>query len=453
MEYEGRLFYLFDFNILESYYLFWMSNVSERIKIWYKSEKQRNPVLTMFFTILVIFIVITLFSAVLSGGKTFSWMFIEDWTDTFNDHFNSVMYSSDNPYTYWKVIYPPLITLVYATIGHYTIPFTVDYGYPTLALNMRSSDEPMMVFVIFMMVSLYVLRLIIIKLTNKELKSKTEILCGLLLFSYPILLCIDRGNCLIYCISFCFLFLMGYQSDNKIIRYLSYISLGIATGIKIFPAIFSILIIKERKWKEFGYCFIIVVAILFLPFLLTDGTPLSLLDTIMNYSTDSAGKDGLINIKDYVNMIPVSVEIKKILGNCIALLVLSLSLLSTVFDKQMKSWKAITIISCNLVFSFSIGTTYVCLYMIFGLIYFLLTEKTNTVENKILVICFSIVFALMPGIDFGTICGYPVGLKILPTIKSMAVITILVVLLVGSYRNMLRCYKKTKFSTEELSVD
>ena len=91
---------------------------------------------------------------------------------------------------------------------------------------------------------------------------------------------------------------MGYQSDNKIIRYLSYISLGIATGIKIFPAIFSILIIKERKWKEFGYCFIIVVAILFLPFLLTDGTPLSLLDTIMNYSTDSAGKDGLINIKD-----------------------------------------------------------------------------------------------------------------------------------------------------------
>ena len=152
MEYEGRLFYLFDFNILESYSLFWMSNVSERIKIWYKSEKQRNPVLTMFFTILVIFIVITLFSAVLSGGKTFSWMFIEDWTYTFNDHFNSVMYISDNPYTYWKVIYPPLITLVYATIGHYTIPFTVDYGYPTLALNMRSSDEPTMVFVIFMVV-------------------------------------------------------------------------------------------------------------------------------------------------------------------------------------------------------------------------------------------------------------------------------------------------------------
>lgn len=81
---------------------------------------------------------------------------------------------------------------------------------------------------------------------------------------------------MMFSVIFIALFLMFYNSENKKMRYLAYIFLGIATAIKIYQGLFGLLVLRrdleQRDLKDTLICVAICALIFFLPFLLTDGT-------------------------------------------------------------------------------------------------------------------------------------------------------------------------------------
>lgn len=92
---------------------------------------------------------------------------------------------------------------------------------------------------------------VITVLTFKHLKAskKQKILfLILLLFSYPFLFLIERGNALLYCLMFLMIYFCYYKSEKKRVREFAIVSLAIAINIKFYCAVFVILLFKEYKF-------------------------------------------------------------------------------------------------------------------------------------------------------------------------------------------------------------
>ena len=393
------------------------------------SEYGENPVITVFLSATVFMFVLCVLLGLVSTGWTFDWMLFGDSNDTFMDFFNSVMYSSDRPYTYWEIIYPPLITVFYGIIGYYTIPHVVHHPGQTLAFDLRESQVSMMVFIIICLALLYFLHRFVGHVTEESLgRHKAELLFLVLLFSFPVLFALERGNSIMIALVCLMVFVELYRSDNRAIRIIAYIALGCAAGIKIFPAIFALLILRKRQYKEFLICFVIVTVLLLAPFLLTDGNIFLLLSAITSDLDSAAYSNGILNFNDLVNYL----HLPPVLGTALGLAFTAICALTVVLKKEMPEWKAVAMISCTLVLCFSLGVQYLLVYMIIPLLYFLKEEKSLK-ANFIYIIHFIVIFALLPAFVSN-------GVKYIGTFKALAVLIMFVVLTIETYR----CKEKPK---------
>ncbi|WII08514.1 glycosyltransferase 87 family protein [Methanomassiliicoccales archaeon LGM-DZ1] len=404
-------------------------------------EKVLKDHLSIFCFLMLFGLIISFISAILTVGRSFNGIFLKDWADVFMDHFNSVMYSDDDPYSKWDVMYPPLITLFYAFIAYITVPFTVDFGLHSLAMNMRSSNEPMMVFILLMTVAIYFIHFVFTEKLNESMGARrTEGLFLLTLVSFPMVYCISRGNCLILCLIFILLFLEGYKSENRIIRLFSFVCLGIAAGIKIVPAIFAILILRERKYRDFVTCFIIVCILLIVPFIFTDGSLMGMLDTITDTANGRAGSEGIFNFSDLVEIIGISSSV----GSVLKITVMLLAFIVILFDREMKEWEAVMLIGALLCTTFSIGTPYLSLYLIPGIVYFFGNEKKTKVTVAVAILL-AIAFSMFPSLEEFQI--------VLFSVKGMSVIVLCVFLIAIGFMRISKNRRRLKreFALQELS--
>ena len=61
---------------------------------------------------------------------------------------------------------------------------------------------------------------------------------------------IDRANVLCLVVALSALFVAGYRSENALIRHLSYVCLGLAAAIKLYPVVLGLLVLREKKWIQ-----------------------------------------------------------------------------------------------------------------------------------------------------------------------------------------------------------
>ena len=85
------------------------------------------------------------------------------------DFFNSVMYSIEDQYGYWEIIYPPLITVFYGLIGRFSLPYTAVTGTRDLAYDLRDSQVCMMYFLVILILSLYLIHLFYQKVLSEKI--------------------------------------------------------------------------------------------------------------------------------------------------------------------------------------------------------------------------------------------------------------------------------------------
>jgi len=268
----------------------------------WEQHYSETPALTLFVSILAVsWLVLIVLTLVTHGWALWYTIDFNPQSYIFGDHFDSLVYGMDSPYVKWHVIYPPFIMIVYGCLGWLTSNYETGYGEDQFQI-LSTSEFPLFVFVVFMIVSLVIFHRIFVKIVSRGYEySKVDILFFFVLFSLPVMYAIQRGNCVFYALDAILLFLLGYRSENKCIRYLSYVALVVAVNIKLYPALLAFLVLREGRAKEFLFCVIASAALFLVPFLFFEGGLPVFLDTLFNYSSPSADNLGsLIGLRQWI---------------------------------------------------------------------------------------------------------------------------------------------------------
>ena len=256
-----------------------------------------------------------------------------------------------------------------------------------------------------------------------------------ILFSYPVLFGLATGNAIFLSVLCCVLYIYLYDSDNKWARYLSYIFLGVAAGCKIAPAFLGILTLKRRGTIEFGKCVAIVAALFFVPFAFTDGDPIWYIRNTIQYASSVPPSFGYLNINDFLELI--GANITTVLA--VEVIVLGLFLLMILFDDEMERWEEMALLGALLMIAFTVSVSYTLMYMVIPL--FLLLTSHRKIEDKgmwLCVICFIVIFALIPGFEWAQ--------KYVGTIKVVFLLIMVVYLMSKSIRRQIGSTGKARFS-------
>lgn len=218
--------------------------------------------LTIVLGIGVTLCILWLIASFFRGGIYTSILF-HDEKDSFMDFFNCIYTFSGNPYVGEEVTnYPPMAIIIFKVLRH-AIP---EYQLIIPASEMRLYQAPMMVFLFY---NIFVLNIFLFTVYQKmQISSLNRSLLTILLsFSFPVLFAIERGNLINLAFALTIFFCGFYDDKNCIKRNLAYMALAIAAAIKIYPAIFGLLLIKEKRIKDTLILFLYGITAFFVPFL------------------------------------------------------------------------------------------------------------------------------------------------------------------------------------------
>lgn len=361
---------------------------------------------------LLVMALVSVILGIATLGYTFENMLFVGRDSYWDDFFDSVYFSYEDPYTVAKVLYPPLITVIYALIADYLIPrvggytpFDPDYEHHIdLYSNvLRDSDLGAAIYLSFTAVGLVLLYILIWKfLKSRNFKLNIWLFALLAIVSYPIVFTVDRGNCILFTALFCLYFVYGYESENKAFRWTAYIALALAIAIKVYPVFFLALFFRNRNWKGFFSIVALSVFLLLFPFVFTDGTPSMLLDTMMSHSSNSAGSNGVINIQDWVYFLIGKFVSDGTVSAVSMVVVIAFELLALYIvatRKEMKEWEVMMLVTSMLVFGPGVGAAYLLDYALIPLLYFVTEERELDRRTLFCAFCFVAALCLNPWFD------------------------------------------------------
>lgn len=231
-----------------------------------KKEKRSNVV---FYNLMGIMLVLFLISLVVTGGKSIYQFLFYDRKDIFMDFFNSIYdcFKGD-PYGK-KCIYPPLTYVIYTIFGKF-LPMDMAMEKKHGIFDVRDTTQGLTVYFIYTLIILVILLALIWKFLKGDSRKKLQFSI-MILMSMPVIYSFDRGNIVWFCMAFLMVYIFTYDSKNKILREIGLISLAIATSIKIYPVVFGLLLLFDKRWAEAKRCIIYGVLIFFVPFLCFGG--------------------------------------------------------------------------------------------------------------------------------------------------------------------------------------
>lgn len=222
-----------------------------------------------FAPVAVFSVAVLLFTALYWAVMLFSksaWIdsyFLADHKDTGMDYFNMLANSGlKNPYTE-NSNYPAMCFFFLKIMRHLIPP--EDIASMNDGFDYKENMIAQLGYFLFVFVSIMIIA-ISVKIIVKGNDIINTLLIASLIFSGPMFFLLERGNILLIVIALTMLFCALYDSDNKYLRYIAYVSLAIAAAIKIYPAVFGLLLIKRRRYKDAAILAVIGIAVFVLPF-------------------------------------------------------------------------------------------------------------------------------------------------------------------------------------------
>lgn len=310
---------------------------------------------------------------ILFRGIPFYNVLFADGNDTFMDFFNSLAHSTyADPYKN-GVIYPPL-NYLYLHFLAILLPreiLNLD------AFAIRMSQIGLFVFFIFTFFSLGGTLYVIYRNKAGTEFEKVFFTC-LCLFSSGFLYQIVRANVIILSLLFLMCFIFGKDSKNRTIRELALICLAIAAAIKIYPALFGLILIKEKRYSEGLRAAIYGVIVFFVPFFFTGGLIHGFSLMISNLRNLSESTSGLgfgysVNIGNTIKLVLAYMGINPSVSHLTAGIasnsLLVLDLFSFFFLKE--SWKVCGLLASLMILYPSTSYQYTLIFMIIPLMFFL----------------------------------------------------------------------------------
>lgn len=193
-----------------------------------------------------------------SRGKLLTSYFFYDTLDAGMDFFHSLEYLKGSvPYERYHTLYPPLANLLFlgffklmpaTTIAMWSRNFSGSVAMRGTELDLRLHQAPLLAFTIFMVIAACFAASVITSYLNKHHRHGAGAASLSLLLSYGCLYCYERGNILFLVVPLVLFFLCYRNDDNFLMRELALICLAIAAGLKLYPALFGVLLLKDKKF-------------------------------------------------------------------------------------------------------------------------------------------------------------------------------------------------------------
>ncbi len=394
-------------------------------------EKTTTLSLVKFF---IIFFIVSLFIciilAAMTGGDSWKLQLFHSngYTDMFMDFFNSIRDGgSSNVYTERNNIYPPLCVLVFRIISKLINPELVSSPF-NLRTSLQYDEMCIMIYFLFAIICIISLVRLIESYVNLKqngkFKLQASILSFMMIVSFPVMFCIERGNILILSVILSMFFCFFKDSHNPLVRELSYIALAVAAGIKLYPAIFGLTLIIEKKYKEaartilYGLIIVIGPIAFFIEEFNTSGSTAASISSLLQINSASMADSGtssaimkiinnLISFatkkKSSLNFSSVSIQnfifmLRLDNGSTIAKIVCGITeiiaLISAFITKT--EWKKIFLISYLMLNIPSASSSYALSFLLIPFFIFLFGTTERKYSDKFHIVCFSLLLTPLP---------------------------------------------------------
>lgn len=323
--------------------------------------------------------------------------------DSFMDFFNSVSHAMGREPYALAAIYPPLCYAFYWVCGMLmgNDAMAILENHYASQLELKQLTLPMLVFLAYFTITLVIFLWLLTQMKQGKRYEKVWLAC-VIMCSVPFIYQFERANIIFLSLLFTMVFFWLKDSTNKWLRELSYICLAIAAALKIYPAIFGILLVVEKRYKDAIRLMIYGIVFFFVPFLFVRGgfgTIPTFLENLTYTSTEySATREGYkVNFSALISYAATQVSSNKILweqiGEKSALLISALGICVLPWIK--KNWKRVLLLTCILVGLPNMSFEYTVIFMIIPLIMFLDGEK-NRVDKIVYTTLFILIFFPLP---------------------------------------------------------
>jgi len=315
-----------------------------------------------------------------------------------------------------RAVYPALVYVLSAPLanllmGNESLWDQTPFTYKWLELTYTQTGL-ILVFGFYIFVTLALVEFVC---HRGKLSSVEKILFAFLFICSPaFIFMIDRGNIVILSALFIAIYLQSLLSENHINREIGLIALAFAACFKIYPAIFGLLLLVDKRYKDAGKAILYGVVLFFLPFALTGGIASfkSFLRNIFLLSQDYAlnqrgfGFGYKINVS---NMIDASWywlfgnHANSFVLHGVAGFVLMISICIAIWNKTW--WKKILALTCAMILVPDFSYIYTGVYLVLPVSEFMHDKREMEAthgEDILYLVLFSLEFAMFP---YGCIMG------------------------------------------------
>lgn len=377
---------------------------------------------SLFVIIMIIALFLFFSRAIISNGNMFRDVFQHyDLVDSGMDFFNSVVCTSyGEPYTIFKTLYPPLANLFFY-ICYLCIPENISaswqVGFDNFnslrngVFDLRSWQHSLVIFLVYLQMSTLLFFLVV----DKMLIIKNKLFSFLILFTFGLLFALERGNIIVVaCI--CTMFFIHYKNveNQPILRELALLSLGVAVGLKVYPAVFSILLIRDKKIIEFFKVCLYSLMLFFLPFFAFNGiediytwietakyigTRNDMAIGTVYFGLNQVVKTVLTNkamsplIMEYINLGMILSFTRWL--SLIFILIMSLCAIIT-----KKGWKALLCLSLIIILSQQHSPVYNTIFIIPAFIEYINDNEELNITNIVYFACFCLILVPLPAFGY-----------------------------------------------------
>lgn len=268
----------------------------------------------------------------LLGTEAFVGIFHRGATAPFGDFFQSVQDAARGSaaYSERRVIYPPLANAIFWLLSrampdaYLTAPAARFGAYPAAILS----------FCAFFALSYSLLPLLLAREPHGTLRLP---LAFFTVASFPMLFLLERGNLAILSLALLILFVQGYYSESPKGQELGLLALGVATALKIYPLLFALPLVRERRWRALLRVTCYAFLLFFVPSLFFGG-PLFCAAMLLKNTLYYSGQAGRGALAQLIAMGLSGSLARAVIYGAYALLLLVLLFCALTFDKPYKTF-------------------------------------------------------------------------------------------------------------------
>lgn len=378
---------------------------------------------------------IILFFAVVvpnSNVDAFRWLVMEhNYNWQFSDFFRQIVYASDLKNIYFNTHdapYPPLAMCAFHVLwllNPIDLPIKLSSW-----LDLSRYQFNLLLFLMIMITEMLLLYIAIRKILVQFDSWKVNFFFFAILFSAPFFEgAIERGNIALLAIIL-MLFALHYKdSDNACQRELALLLIAVAAGLKAYPAIFGLLYIREKRWKETIRLIIYGIIFCLLPFVFTGG-----LGGLAEYIRILKGLSGMMAPR-WTSISCFTAAAFQYLGwntgaqvvaKLLEMLFLAGSIAGAFVEK--KNWKRILFLCGIMAVGVPNCYRYTSIFMLIPLIFFLAENREENEKGRSIAFLYTVLFAMtftIPvwmirrEVDFGIF--FPIYLTLLVGIGETAI--------------------------------